>query len=81
MTVAVLVLAYLAITLTAAIRTEEAHLTEKFGAAYPDYRDGRRAAGARAIQLRAGHDAIASTGRVLGLLVALLRCLRVVGAM
>ncbi len=29
--VAVLVLAYLAITLTAAIRTEEAHLTEKFG--------------------------------------------------
>jgi len=38
---AVLVLAYLAITLTAAIRTEEAHLTEKFGAAYPAYRDGR----------------------------------------
>ena len=36
--VAVLVLAYLAITLTAAIRTEEAHLTEKFGEAYPDYR-------------------------------------------
>lgn len=43
---AVLVLAYLAVTLTAAIRTEEAHLTEKFGAAYPSYRDGR-AAGAR----------------------------------
>ena len=39
--VAVLVLGYLAITLTAAIRTEEAHLTEKFGAAYPAYRDGR----------------------------------------
>ena len=39
--VAVLILAYLAITLTAAIRTEEAHLTEKFGAAYPDYRAGR----------------------------------------
>ena len=39
--VAVLVLAYLAVTLTAAIRTEEAHLTEKFGAAYPDYRAGR----------------------------------------
>jgi protein-S-isoprenylcysteine O-methyltransferase Ste14 len=38
---AVLVLAYLGITLTAAIRTEEAHLTEKFGAAYPAYRDGR----------------------------------------
>jgi steroid 5-alpha reductase family enzyme len=40
---AVLVLAYLAVTLTAAIRTEEAHLTEKFGAAYPAYRDGRSA--------------------------------------
>jgi uncharacterized membrane protein YjjB (DUF3815 family) len=39
--VAVMVLAYLAITLTAAIRTEEAHLTEKFGASYPDYRAGR----------------------------------------
>ena len=39
--VAVVVVAYLAVTLTAAIRTEEAHLTEKFGAAYPDYRAGR----------------------------------------
>jgi protein-S-isoprenylcysteine O-methyltransferase Ste14 len=38
---AVVVLAYLAVTLTAAMRTEEAHLTEKFGAAYPAYRDGR----------------------------------------
>ena len=41
--VAVLVVAYLAITLTAAIRTEEAHLTDKFGAAYPAYRAGRGA--------------------------------------
>jgi protein-S-isoprenylcysteine O-methyltransferase Ste14 len=39
--VALLVLAYLAITLTAAIRTEEAHLTDKFGGAYPAYREGR----------------------------------------
>ena len=39
--VAMLVLAYLAITLSAAIRTEEQHLTEKFGEAYPDYRAGR----------------------------------------
>ena len=39
--VAAIVLGYLAITLTAAIRTEEAHLTEKFGAAYPEYRAGR----------------------------------------
>ena len=38
--VSVLVLGYLAITYTAAIRTEEAHLTEKFGAAYPRYRAG-----------------------------------------
>ena len=28
-------------TLSAAIATEEAHLTEKFGAAYPAYREGR----------------------------------------
>ena len=34
-------LAYLAITITAAIRTEEAHLTEKFGGAYPAYRERR----------------------------------------
>jgi protein-S-isoprenylcysteine O-methyltransferase Ste14 len=39
--VAAIVILYLAVTLTAAIRTEEAHLTEKFGAAYPDYRAGR----------------------------------------
>jgi protein-S-isoprenylcysteine O-methyltransferase Ste14 len=42
--VAILVAAYLGVTLTAAIRTEEAHLTEKFGAAYPNYRDGQAAA-------------------------------------
>ena len=41
--VAAIVLAYLAITLTAAITTDEAHLTEKFGAVYPDYREGRSA--------------------------------------
>jgi hypothetical protein len=38
---AAMVLAYLGITLTAAIRTEEAHLTEKFGGSYPAYRAGR----------------------------------------
>ena len=41
--VAGLVAAYLAVTLTAAIATEEAHLTAKFGDAYPEYRDGRAA--------------------------------------
>jgi protein-S-isoprenylcysteine O-methyltransferase Ste14 len=45
--VALIVLGYLAMTLTAAIRTEEAHLTEKFGAAYPEYRAGRHAASRR----------------------------------
>lgn len=39
--VTIVVLGYLALTYTAAIRTEEAHLTEKFGALYPDYRAGR----------------------------------------
>ena len=39
--VAAIVIGYLGLTLTAAIRTEEAHLTEKFGAAYPEYRAGR----------------------------------------
>ena len=42
-----LVVAYLAVTLTAAILTEEAHLTEKFGTAYPDYRDGRAVGASR----------------------------------
>lgn len=45
--VAVIVVVYLAVTLTAAIRTEEAHLTEKFGAAYPEYRAGRHAVARR----------------------------------
>jgi protein-S-isoprenylcysteine O-methyltransferase Ste14 len=44
---AILVLGYLAITLTSAIRGEEAHLTEKFGSAYPDYREGRAKAARR----------------------------------
>lgn len=39
--VAPIVIGYMALTLTAAIRTEEAHLTEKFGAAYPAYRAGQ----------------------------------------
>ncbi len=51
--VATIVIAYLGVTLTAAIRTEEAHLTEKFGAEYPDYRAGRTARARLAP--RAGH--------------------------
>jgi protein-S-isoprenylcysteine O-methyltransferase Ste14 len=38
---AVLVIVYLVLTYGAAITSEEAHLTEKFGSAYPDYRQGR----------------------------------------
>lgn len=38
--VAALVAGYLALTIGAAVRTEEAHLTEKFGGAYPAYRRG-----------------------------------------
>ena len=56
--VSALVLAYLAITITAAIRTEEAHLTEKFGSEYHAYRQGisgpatRRFSAARAMRNR-----------------------------
>ena len=49
--VAALVALYLGVTLTAAIATEEAHLTEKFGAAYPAYRDGRVEGVARTFSL------------------------------
>ena len=38
---AAIVAAYLALTIGAAIRREERHLTEKFGSAYPEYREGR----------------------------------------
>jgi protein-S-isoprenylcysteine O-methyltransferase Ste14 len=39
--VALLVIMYLGVTLSAAIATEEAHLTAKFGDAYSHYREGR----------------------------------------
>lgn len=38
--VSLLVVAYLAVTIGAAIQTEEAHLTEKFGGEYDAYRQG-----------------------------------------
>lgn len=56
--VSALVLAYLAVTIGAAIRTEEAHLTNTFGAEYSAYRQGtaapvpRRFSLARAIRNR-----------------------------
>jgi protein-S-isoprenylcysteine O-methyltransferase Ste14 len=49
--VVTLVALYLAVTLSAAIATEEAHLTEKFGGAYPAYREGRAASGQRRFSL------------------------------
>jgi protein-S-isoprenylcysteine O-methyltransferase Ste14 len=49
--VAVLVAGYLAVTLRAAIASEEAHLTAKFGDAYPAYREGRTGAARRRFSL------------------------------
>ena len=49
--VAVLVAAYLTITLTAAIATEEADLTRRFGEAYPAYREGRSSSAIRRFSL------------------------------
>lgn len=48
---ALLVIGYLAITLSSAIRSEERHLTEKFGSAYPEYREGRAPATPRRFSL------------------------------
>jgi protein-S-isoprenylcysteine O-methyltransferase Ste14 len=69
--VAAIVLGYLAVTLTAAIRTEEAHLTEKFGAAYPEYRAGRSAVKRRFSLERAvrNREYRAASGVVIVLLV------------
>ena len=49
--VAVLTFLYLAVTLSAAITTEERHLTEKFGEAYPAYRRGDASGAARRFSL------------------------------
>lgn len=43
LTVAAIVLVYMALTLTAAMRSEEAHLREKFGDAYDAYAEKRAA--------------------------------------
>ena len=71
--VALLVMIYLGVTLSAAIATEEAHLTEKFGGAYPEYREGRvagvsrRFSAARAMKNRE-YRAVAGLLAVLALL-------------
>ena len=65
--------AYLAITLTAAMRGEEAHLTEKFGTAYPAYREGRAPGGQRRFSMtrvisNREYRAVVGLGAVLALL-------------
>ena len=70
---ACVVVAYLAITLTAAMRGEEAHLTEKFGTAYPAYREGRAPGGQRRFSMtrvisNREYRAVAGLGAVLALL-------------
>jgi protein-S-isoprenylcysteine O-methyltransferase Ste14 len=46
-TVVIIIVAYIGITVAAAVSTEEAQLTERFGDRYPDYREGRVTAPAR----------------------------------
>jgi protein-S-isoprenylcysteine O-methyltransferase Ste14 len=68
--VAALVAGYLAITITSAIRGEERHLTEKFGAAYPAYREGLVPPADRQFSLRralANREYRAVSGLVLAL--------------
>ena len=68
--VAVLASTYLAITYSSAIRREEAFLTARFGAAYPDYKAGRLGGVARSFSLeRAMRNR--EYRAVIGLLVAL----------
>ena len=70
--VAAIVLAYLVLTLTAAMRSEEAHLREKFGDAYDAYAENRAArversfSWQRAIYNREHHTI---TGLIVGLLL------------
>ena len=70
--VAVIVIAYLALTLTAAMRSEEAHLREKFGDAYDAYAQKRAALVERTFSWQRAvynreHHAIA--GLIIGLLI------------
>jgi protein-S-isoprenylcysteine O-methyltransferase Ste14 len=77
--VTVLVTVYLVATMAAAIGSEEAHLTKKFGGAYPQYRGGaapaieRRFSATRALRNR---EYRAVSGLVLGLAVLAWKALR-----
>jgi protein-S-isoprenylcysteine O-methyltransferase Ste14 len=71
--IAVFITAYMALTIAAAIRTEEAQLTERFGEQYPAYRAGqgaqarRRFSAARALRNRE-YRAMLGLGLALALL-------------
>jgi protein-S-isoprenylcysteine O-methyltransferase Ste14 len=74
--VAIIVVAYLLLTLTAAMRSEEAHLREKFGDAYDAYVEKRSAPMARRFSWQRAlrnreHHTIA--GLVSGLLILFLK--------
>lgn len=74
--VVVVVFFYLLVTIVAAIRTEEAHLTTKFGGAYPAYRDGAGAASARRFSMERAirnHEYRAALGFIGALALLLLR--------
>ena len=69
-----LVVVYLALTLTARrSAARRAHLTEKFGAAYPEYREGRATGGRSAVQPASARLRIASIARSPGC-CSCLRC-------
>jgi protein-S-isoprenylcysteine O-methyltransferase Ste14 len=73
--VAIIVVAYLLLTLTAAMRSEEAHLREKFGDAYDAYVEKRSPPMQRKFSLRRAidnreHHAIAGLVTALAILAA-----------
>lgn len=71
--VAALTLVYLGVTITSAVRSEERHLTDKFGSMYGQYREGRaiessrRFSVARVVSNRE-HRAVAGLAAALALL-------------
>jgi protein-S-isoprenylcysteine O-methyltransferase Ste14 len=68
--VAAFVAIYLVVTMTSAIRSEEQHLTEKFGSTYPSYKGGRAPQADRRFSIQrviANREYRALTGLVLAL--------------
>lgn len=77
--VAIIALVYFAVAYTAAIRREEAFLTEAFGDAYPDYKAGRLGGTARSFSLARvmrNREYRAAAGLVIALAILALRLLR-----